>query len=121
MYTIQVIYARTCPSRPLGCSEADDVLQKCERVLEILDRHDEDLFTQWTEGLEETCETHLREPLLTLDIDTGLFQINFSPAVSTKSNNSATDILNILVRLNLLFESALLTVARSLTEISKAL
>ena len=73
------------PSRPLGCAEADAVLKKCERVLEVLDQHDEELFSKWTEGLEEICQTHLKEPLLTLDTDTGLFQVNFSPVVSTKT------------------------------------
>ncbi|KAF0047081.1 hypothetical protein F2P81_000714 [Scophthalmus maximus] len=66
---------------PLGCAEADDVLHKCEHVLEVLDQHDEELFAKWTEGLEEICETHLKEPLLTLD--TGLFQVNFSPALTS--------------------------------------
>ncbi|XP_037537274.1 dynein heavy chain 11, axonemal [Nematolebias whitei] len=68
---------------PLGCAEADDVLRKCERVLEILEKQDEDLFAEWTEGLEEICRTHLKEPLLTLDTDTGLFQVNFSPALTS--------------------------------------
>uniref|UniRef100_A0A3Q3L381 Dynein axonemal heavy chain 11 n=1 Tax=Labrus bergylta TaxID=56723 RepID=A0A3Q3L381_9LABR len=69
--------------RPLGCVEADDVLQKCERVLEVLHQHDEEMFSEWTEGLEEICHTHLKEPLLTLDTDTGLFQVNFSPALTS--------------------------------------
>ncbi|XP_042285828.1 dynein axonemal heavy chain 11 isoform X2 [Thunnus maccoyii] len=68
---------------PLGCAEADDVLQKCERVLEVLDQHDEELFSEWTEGLEEICQTHLQEPLLTLDTDIGLFEVNFSPALTS--------------------------------------
>lgn len=70
------------PSRPLGCAEADDVLRKCEHVLEVLHQHDEELFSEWTEGLELICQSHLNEPLLMLDTDTGLFQVNFSPAVS---------------------------------------
>ncbi|TKS79999.1 Dynein heavy chain 11, axonemal [Collichthys lucidus] len=60
---------------PLGCAEADDVLLKCEHVLEVLDQHDQELFSEWTQGLEEICQTHLKEPLLTLDTDTGLFQL----------------------------------------------
>lgn len=63
------------------------MLRKCERVLEILEKQDEDLFAEWTEGLEEICRTHLKEPLLTLDTDTGLFQVNFSPAVSILTLN----------------------------------
>ncbi|KAK6302903.1 hypothetical protein J4Q44_G00272580 [Coregonus suidteri] len=68
---------------PLGSAEAEQVLQKCERVLEVLDQHDEELYSVWTEGLEELCNTHLQEPLLTLDQETGLFQVNFSPALTS--------------------------------------
>uniref|UniRef100_A0A671Z136 Dynein, axonemal, heavy polypeptide 9 like n=1 Tax=Sparus aurata TaxID=8175 RepID=A0A671Z136_SPAAU len=71
------------PSRPLGCAEADDVLRKCEHVLEVLHQHDEELFSEWTEGLELICQSHLNEPLLMLDTDTGLFQVNFSPALTS--------------------------------------
>ncbi len=81
------------PLRPLGCAEADDVFKKCEHVLEVLDQHDEELFLEWTEGLEEICETHLKEPLLTLDPDTGLFQVNFSPAVSTEKTQTQENYL----------------------------
>lgn len=68
--------------RPLGCAKVDDVLQKCEHVLESLDQLDEQLFSEWTMGLEEICQSHLKEPLLTLDTDTGRFHVNFSPVVS---------------------------------------
>lgn len=73
---------------PLGCTEADDVLQKAEYVLESLDQLDEQLFSDWTVGLEEICQSHLKEPLLTLDTDTGRFHVNFSPAVSTQYKQS---------------------------------
>lgn len=66
-------------TRPLGSAEADDVLQRCERILAALDQQDEELFQEWTEGLEGICQKHLRDPLLTLDTD--MFQVNFSPAV----------------------------------------
>ena len=69
------------PPRPLGSVEAQDVFRKCERLLEVLDHHDEELFSEWTQGLEEVCHTHLQEHLLTLDPDTGLFRVNFNPAV----------------------------------------
>uniref|UniRef100_A0A3P8NT94 Dynein axonemal heavy chain 11 n=1 Tax=Astatotilapia calliptera TaxID=8154 RepID=A0A3P8NT94_ASTCA len=68
---------------PLDCAEAQDVLQRCERVLEVLDQHDEEMFLEWTEGLEEICETHLKEPLLALDSETGFFQVNFSPGLAS--------------------------------------
>uniref|UniRef100_A0A3Q4HYI4 Dynein heavy chain 11, axonemal-like n=1 Tax=Neolamprologus brichardi TaxID=32507 RepID=A0A3Q4HYI4_NEOBR len=68
---------------PLDCAEAQDVLQRCEHVLEVLDQRDEEMFLEWTEGLEEICETHLKEPLLALDSETGFFQVNFSPALAS--------------------------------------
>ncbi|KAL3988340.1 receptor tyrosine-protein kinase erbB-2 [Sarotherodon galilaeus] len=61
------------PHMPLDCAEAEDVLQRCER----------EMFLEWTEGLEEICETHLKEPLLALDSETGFFQVNFSPALAS--------------------------------------
>lgn len=86
LYTVKKSHSNLpldLPIRSLGCAEAEDVFRKCEHVLEVLDHHDEELFSEWTEGLEEICQTHLKEPLLTLDSDQGLFQVNFSPAVST--------------------------------------
>lgn len=59
------------------------MLQKYDHLLERLKQHDEELFTEWTEGVEEICEKHLQEPLLTLDTDMGLYQVNFSFAVRT--------------------------------------
>ena len=53
--------------------------------MEVLDKLDEELFMEWTEGLEEICQSHLKEPLLSLDTNTGLIQVNFSPAVSTEN------------------------------------
>lgn len=84
-------------SRPLGSAESDDVLQKCERVLEALDQHDEELFSEWTKGLEEICHSHLQEPLLTLDTDTGLFHLNFNTAVRRKKIYSP-GVICILIR-----------------------
>ncbi|XP_061653101.1 dynein axonemal heavy chain 11 [Phyllopteryx taeniolatus] len=63
---------------PLAGTEADAALLKCERLLEVLEQQDQWFFSQWTEGLEEICQTHLEDPLLTLDPNTGLFHINFS-------------------------------------------
>lgn len=74
--------------RPLGCEESDDVLRKCEHVLESLDQLDEQLFSEWTVGLEEICQSHLKEPLLMQDTNTGRFHVNFSPAVSAPKQQS---------------------------------
>lgn len=83
----QTLFHRS--SRPLECAEADNVVQKYEHLLERLKQHDEELFTGWTQGVEEICEKHLQEPLLTLDTDMGLYQVNFSFAVRTDKKSSS--------------------------------
>ncbi|KAL0966379.1 hypothetical protein UPYG_G00294600 [Umbra pygmaea] len=68
---------------PSCSAEEEEVLQKCERLQEVLEQHDEELFSMWTDRLEEVCDRHLQEPLLTLDPETGLYQVNFSPALTS--------------------------------------
>ncbi|XP_072771260.1 dynein beta chain, ciliary-like [Nerophis lumbriciformis] len=68
---------------PLGGTEADATFRKCERLLEDLEQQDQELLSGWTEGLEEVCQRHLKDPLLTLDTNTGLFHVNFSPALTS--------------------------------------
>ncbi|KAG5833963.1 hypothetical protein ANANG_G00281520 [Anguilla anguilla] len=68
---------------PLGSTEAVQVLKQCERLLEALDQHDEEVYCSWTQGLEELCHTHLQQPLLTLRQDTGLVQLNFHPSLTS--------------------------------------
>ncbi|XP_061694561.1 dynein axonemal heavy chain 11 [Syngnathoides biaculeatus] len=68
---------------PLGGTEVDIALLKCEHLLEDLEQQDQGFFSQWTEGLEEICQTHLEDPLLTLDPTTGLFHVNFSLALTS--------------------------------------
>ncbi|KAJ8349888.1 hypothetical protein SKAU_G00250180 [Synaphobranchus kaupii] len=68
---------------PLGSSEVIQVLKQCEGLLEALDQHDEVVYSSWTLGLEQRCHTHLQEPLLTIHQDTGLFQLNFNPTLTS--------------------------------------
>lgn len=67
--------------RPLDSPEAEQVLRACECVLEVLDQLDEEAFTTWCVGLDELCHTHMNEPLLSLDEESGLYHVNFNPAV----------------------------------------
>uniref|UniRef100_W5MKY4 Dynein, axonemal, heavy polypeptide 9 like n=1 Tax=Lepisosteus oculatus TaxID=7918 RepID=W5MKY4_LEPOC len=67
---------------PLQSIEADQILKKCEKVLEQLDQLDEEVYTSWTENLDELCSSHLQEPLLSHSEETGLYEVNFSPALS---------------------------------------
>ncbi|XP_061081745.1 dynein axonemal heavy chain 11 [Conger conger] len=68
---------------PLGSAEAVQVLKQCERILEALDQHDEEVFASWSQGLDQLCRTHLQEPLLTLHQDTGLVRLNFHPNLTS--------------------------------------
>ncbi|XP_048056692.1 dynein axonemal heavy chain 11 isoform X1 [Megalobrama amblycephala] len=68
---------------PLDSPEAQQVLQVCECVLEVLDKMDEEIYTNWSVGLEELCHTHLNEPLLILDEESSFYSVNFNPALTS--------------------------------------
>lgn len=67
--------------RPLDSPEAEQVLRACECVLEVLDQLDEEVYATWCVGLDELCHTHMNEPLLSLDEESGLYHVNFNPVV----------------------------------------
>ncbi|TRY96398.1 hypothetical protein DNTS_010073 [Danionella cerebrum] len=68
---------------PLDSPEALQVLQVGERVLQVLDQMDVEVYSSWSVGLEELCQTHLKEPLLLLDQETSLYSVNFHPALTS--------------------------------------
>ncbi|XP_072570592.1 dynein axonemal heavy chain 11 isoform X2 [Paramormyrops kingsleyae] len=68
---------------PIGIGKVEQVLKKCERLLELLEQHDEEIYSSWTAGLEELCHTHLQEPPLTLNSETDLLEVNFNPALTS--------------------------------------
>ncbi|KAJ6660744.1 hypothetical protein lerEdw1_017370 [Lerista edwardsae] len=65
----------------LQTEETNFVFQKCEKVLELLDKHDEEMYTSWAGDLSFLCESHLRQPILRYD-DCGLFEVNFNEKLS---------------------------------------
>ncbi|MCJ8730075.1 hypothetical protein PDJAM_G00113410 [Pangasius djambal] len=68
---------------PLDSPEAEQVLRACECVLEVLDQLDEEMYSTWCVGLDELCHTHMNEPLLSLDEESGLYHVNFNPALTS--------------------------------------
>ncbi|XP_039545600.1 dynein heavy chain 11, axonemal [Pimephales promelas] len=68
---------------PLDSPEAQQVLQVCECVLEVLDQMDEEVYTNWSVDLDELCHTHLNEPLLILDEESSFYCLNFNPALTS--------------------------------------
>ncbi|KAG9277586.1 dynein heavy chain 11, axonemal-like [Astyanax mexicanus] len=68
---------------PLESPDAEQVLRTCECILEALDQLDEDVFANWCVGLDELCHTHMHEPLLSLNEESGLYNVNFNPALTS--------------------------------------
>ncbi|KAL7890701.1 hypothetical protein AOLI_G00001770 [Acnodon oligacanthus] len=68
---------------PLNIPEAEQMLRACECVLEVLDQMDEEVYANWCVGLDELCHAHMNEPLLSLDEESGLYSVNFSPALTS--------------------------------------
>ncbi|MGH0146062.1 UNVERIFIED_CONTAM: hypothetical protein FKN15_007605 [Acipenser sinensis] len=69
-------------AKSLETSEVDLVFKKCENILDLLDQHDEEVYTSWTECLDAHCNSKLTQPLLKQDLETGLYETNFDPAIN---------------------------------------
>ncbi|XP_072275197.1 dynein axonemal heavy chain 11-like [Pyxicephalus adspersus] len=57
--------------------EANRVFEKYNKFIELLDAHDEETFTSWTQDLCDLCESHLGQPILRRD-EHGLYETNFN-------------------------------------------
>uniref|UniRef100_A0A8D2LWB2 AAA+ ATPase domain-containing protein n=1 Tax=Varanus komodoensis TaxID=61221 RepID=A0A8D2LWB2_VARKO len=66
-----------CFSRIPQSEEINFVFQKCGMLLELLDKHDVDIYTSWAQDLSLLCESHLSQPVLRYD-DGGSFEVNFN-------------------------------------------
>uniref|UniRef100_H3ASB2 Dynein, axonemal, heavy polypeptide 9 like n=1 Tax=Latimeria chalumnae TaxID=7897 RepID=H3ASB2_LATCH len=60
----------------LQTQEANHVFQKCEKLLQLLDQHDEEIYASWLEDLNAHCHSNLNQPLLRRD-KAGLYEVNF--------------------------------------------
>ncbi|XP_039611034.1 LOW QUALITY PROTEIN: dynein heavy chain 11, axonemal-like [Polypterus senegalus] len=63
-------------------SEVDVIFQKCEKMLELLEQHEEELFTSWRESLDALCDSNLERPLLRHIPESRHYEVNFDPAVT---------------------------------------
>ncbi|XP_074539499.1 dynein axonemal heavy chain 11 isoform X2 [Halichoeres trimaculatus] len=50
--------------------------------LSLLDQYKEDVYTNWCNGLEDTCLFNLNQPLLSRDTSSGLISVNFNPKLA---------------------------------------
>ena len=74
-------------SRPAGGVEMVSVEMVKENnmyleMLRLLDRYEEDVYSDWCEGLEQTCLMNLNQPLLSRNASSGLVSVNFNPKVT---------------------------------------
>uniref|UniRef100_UPI00398F1A35 dynein axonemal heavy chain 11 n=1 Tax=Pristiophorus japonicus TaxID=55135 RepID=UPI00398F1A35 len=67
----------------LQTKEANLVFQKCDRMLTLIDHHDEDIYTLWIENLDALCQANLNQPFLKWNKESGLYFVNFSPELSS--------------------------------------
>lgn len=51
-------------------------------MLSLLDRYEEDIYSDWCNGLEQTCLINLNQPLLSRNSLSGLISVNFNPEVT---------------------------------------
>ncbi|XP_043931285.1 dynein axonemal heavy chain 11-like [Protopterus annectens] len=66
----------------LQTHEGKLIFDKCEKVLALLDKHDEEIYCLWAEGLSAVCESDLNQPLLKFS-DSGLYEVNFDHKLSS--------------------------------------
>ncbi|XP_067892376.1 dynein axonemal heavy chain 11 [Heterodontus francisci] len=67
----------------LQTKEISIVFQKCDRMLTLIDHHDEKIYALWTENLDALCQVNLNQPFLKWNKESGLYSVNFSPELSS--------------------------------------
>ncbi len=50
-------------------------------MVSLLDQYEEDIYSDWCNGLEHACLINLNQPLLSRNTSSGLISVNFSPKV----------------------------------------
>lgn len=50
-------------------------------LLSLLDQYEEDIYSDWCNGLEQACRINLNQPLLSRSTSSGLISVNFNPKV----------------------------------------
>uniref|UniRef100_A0A3Q3ETL8 Dynein axonemal heavy chain 11 n=1 Tax=Labrus bergylta TaxID=56723 RepID=A0A3Q3ETL8_9LABR len=51
-------------------------------LLSLLDQYEEDIYSNWCNGLDHTCLINLNQPLLSRDTQSGLISVNFNPKLT---------------------------------------
>ncbi|KAM3917468.1 dynein axonemal heavy chain 11-like [Leptodactylus fuscus] len=61
--------------------EASRIFEKYDIFMDLLDAHDQEMFSNWSENLCDLCESHLGQPILKCGED-GLYETNFNPMLA---------------------------------------
>ncbi|XP_067457869.1 dynein axonemal heavy chain 11 isoform X1 [Thunnus thynnus] len=51
-------------------------------MLSLLDRYEEDIYSEWCTGLEQACLINLSQPLISRNTSCGLISVNFNPKLT---------------------------------------
>lgn len=57
---------------------------KYMEILRLLDQYEEDIYSDWCNGLEQACLVNLNRPLLSRNVSSDLISVNFNPKVIAK-------------------------------------
>ncbi|CAB1446422.1 unnamed protein product, partial [Pleuronectes platessa] len=69
-------------SRPAGGVEMVKENNMYMEMLRLLDHYEEDVYSDWCDGLEQTCLMNLNQPLLSRNDSSGLVSVNFNPKLT---------------------------------------
>lgn len=67
--------------RPAGCVQMLKNDHLFMEMLSLLDQYEKDIYSNWCNGLEQTCLINLNQPLIVRDNSSGLISVNFHPKV----------------------------------------
>jgi hypothetical protein len=65
------------------CHEAAVVLAKYDRMMDLLNKFENEMFTRWTASVPEQCENNLKLSLLTRKAVNNELALNFHPEVNS--------------------------------------
>ncbi|KAM4626866.1 dynein axonemal heavy chain 11-like [Discoglossus pictus] len=65
----------------LQTEEATRIFEKYDKFMELLNEHNEETYSVWTQDLGVLCGSHLNQSVLKLDED-GLYETNFNPKLT---------------------------------------
>ncbi|KAM6995333.1 dynein axonemal heavy chain 11 [Tautogolabrus adspersus] len=63
-------------------AEGEGTVNEYMELLSLLDQYEEDIYSNWCNGLDHTCLINLDQPLLSRDTPSGLISVNFNPKLT---------------------------------------